>query len=477
MTKDTSRYCPLIKVLCLIGMANVNEATVDYSNKIILAPMVRMNTLPFRLLSLDHGADLVYSEELVDHKLVKTERRVNDVLGTVDFVDPLDGQVVFRTCPREKNKIILQIGTASAERALEAAKKVEKDVAAIDINMGCPKQFSLAGGMGAALLSTPDIACNILTTLVNNLSIPVTCKVRVFSNETDTIVLCKKLEACGIAAIGVHGRTKAERPRHANRVDMIRTLTQHLKIPVIANGGSKDIMDYPSILKFKSVTNASSVMVARAAQDNCSIFSSTNGVKDIHQLIKEYLKYCVDYDNAAPNSKYCVQSMLGSQQESPLGKKFLESQSLEQMCDLWGLGDYWRQKKDEYTTGGLISRWELTPPPPSKKARTQFFAMDASDVFSLNCAFLRNFYPVQKLPKTLLYAHCKFQRYDQPKYETKQNEKLFRSLLTVNGKQYTSKFWEKNKRNAEQGAAIVCLSALGFPEYSEKELREAGVLR
>ncbi|XP_026678266.1 tRNA-dihydrouridine(20) synthase [NAD(P)+]-like [Diaphorina citri] len=224
----------LVKIFYVLDMANANQANINYSNKIILAPMVRMNTLPFRLLALDYGADLVYSEELVDHKLVKTERKVNDLLNTIDFVDPLDGSVVFRTCPREKNKIILQIGTADPERALEAAKKVEHDVAAIDINMGCPKQFSLTGGMGAALLSTPDIACNILTTLISNLSIPVSCKIRVFHNEADTIALCKRLEACGIIAIGVHGRTKAERPRHRNRIEMIRTLTQHLKIPVIA---------------------------------------------------------------------------------------------------------------------------------------------------------------------------------------------------------------------------------------------------
>ncbi|KAI5704215.1 hypothetical protein M8J75_003074 [Diaphorina citri] len=407
-----------------------------------------MNTLPFRLLALDYGADLVYSEELVDHKLVKTERKVNDLLNTIDFVDPLDGSVVFRTCPREKNKIILQIGTADPERALEAAKKVEHDVAAIDINMGCPKQFSLTGGMGAALLSTPDIACNILTTLISNLSIPVSCKIRVFHNEADTIALCKRLEACGIIAIGVHGRTKAERPRHRNRIEMIRTLTQHLKIPVIANGGSKEIVDYAGILKFKADTNASSVMIARAAQDNCSIFSPTKGIQGIHQMIKEYLRYCVDYDNSAPNSKYCVQSMLGSQQESPLGKKFLESQTLEQICELWGLHDYWQEKKALFSSEGLISKWDRSPPPAAKRARIEN-SLDGNGVFSLNCAFLRNHYPVEKLPKTILYAHCKYKRFEVPK--------------------------EKNKRCAEQGAAIVCLCDLGY--YTQQELIETGVLR
>lgn len=100
------------------------------------------------------------------------------MLGTVDYIDKHDGFVVFRTCALEKEKVVLQLGTANAERALKIAKMVENDVAAIDINMGCPKEFSIKGGMGAALLADPDRAKDILKTLVDNVKIPVTCKIR-----------------------------------------------------------------------------------------------------------------------------------------------------------------------------------------------------------------------------------------------------------------------------------------------------------
>lgn len=53
------------------------EQKLDYRNKIILAPMVRVGTLPMRLLALDYGADIVYSEELIDWKLLRSVRRVN----------------------------------------------------------------------------------------------------------------------------------------------------------------------------------------------------------------------------------------------------------------------------------------------------------------------------------------------------------------------------------------------------------------
>src|SRR5688500_12070818 len=113
-----------------------------YRGKVILAPMVRIGTLPSRILALDYGADLVYSEEIIDFKLLRCTRHINNVLGTIDFISD-DQVVVFRTCEREKDKVILQLGTSDPKRALQAAKLVEQDISGIDINMGCPKDFSL----------------------------------------------------------------------------------------------------------------------------------------------------------------------------------------------------------------------------------------------------------------------------------------------------------------------------------------------
>jgi len=104
--------------------------------------------------------------------------------------------------------------------------------------MGCPKDFSLKGGMGAALLSCPDKACAILSAVVSAVSIPVTCKIRVLPDIDDTVALCKRLAATGIAAIGVHGRTVKERPMHPNRNHFIKAISEALDIPVIAKSVS-----------------------------------------------------------------------------------------------------------------------------------------------------------------------------------------------------------------------------------------------
>ena len=130
-----------------------------YQNILALAPMVRVNTLPFRLLAREYGADIVYSEELVDRSVMACRRSENATLGTVEFRHA-GGKLIFSTVPHER--VAFQLGTASAGDALRAAQVVVGDVRAIDINMGCPIKFSVQGGMGSALLSQPEVVRDIL---------------------------------------------------------------------------------------------------------------------------------------------------------------------------------------------------------------------------------------------------------------------------------------------------------------------------
>ena len=439
-----------------------NRHYLDFANKLILAPMVRMGTLPMRLLALDYGADIVYCEELIDWKLLRSERRENSVLGTVDFVDKTDGTIVFRTCQREKNHVVFQIGTCDPQRALQVAKMVENDVAAIDVNMGCPKEFSVKGGMGSALLTQPEKAEKILKTLVEGVSIPVTCKIRILPDLENTLKLCKILERSGIAALAVHGRTKEERPQHANHNNFIKVVSESLSITVIANGGSKEIEKHEDIKKFREETGCSSVMLARAAQWNCSIFRK-DGLLLLDEVISSYLRYAVDYDNSPANTKYCVQNMLKELQETPRGKKFLEAQTLLQMCALWDLSDYCCKKQLEFKEKGLQGRDTVVPSSYEPQTKRRKLGDESDDVVEMKCAFYRNLFASDAdLPKTKLLTWAMKKGLKHPVYATEQQDKLFKSVVTVDGKKYSSSYWEKNKRRAEQGAALVCLCALGI---------------
>lgn len=156
---------------------------------------------------------------------------------------------MFRTCSREREHVVLQIGTSDPLRAAEVARMVEKDVAGIDVNMGCPKKFSILGGMGASLLSDPRKATSILRKMIETVTIPITCKIRVLSSLEETLRLCDTLASTGIEAIAVHGRTIEERPQHPNRNYVLERISDRLSIPVIANGGSKDIQQHSDIFR------------------------------------------------------------------------------------------------------------------------------------------------------------------------------------------------------------------------------------
>merc|ERR1712141_84683 len=166
-----------------------NKKKIDYVGKMILAPMVKIGALPTRLLAIHYGADLVYTEEIIDWRLLRSKRVVNDQLDTIDYIDQTDDTMVLRIAPKEeRGKLVLQIGTSDPDRAVKVAKMVESDIDAIDVNMGCPKSFSLKGGMGAALLSKPNKIESILTRLVKAVGeeIPITCKIRILSSIEKT---------------------------------------------------------------------------------------------------------------------------------------------------------------------------------------------------------------------------------------------------------------------------------------------------
>ncbi|XP_010960811.3 tRNA-dihydrouridine(20) synthase [NAD(P)+]-like isoform X1 [Camelus bactrianus] len=443
---------------CSRGGMIVNSISLCYHNKLILAPMVRVGTLPMRLLALDYGADIVYCEELIDLKMLQCKRVVNEVLSTVDFVAP-DDRVVFRTCEREQSRVVFQMGTSDAERALAVARLVENDVAGIDVNMGCPKEYSTKGGMGAALLSDPDKIEKILSTLVKGTCRPVTCKIRILPSLEDTLNLVKRIERTGIAAIAVHGRKREERPQHPVSCEVIKAIAETLSIPVIANGGSHDhIQGFLDIEDFRQATAASSVMVARAAMWNPSIFLK-EGPQPLEEVMQKYIRYAVQYDNHYTNTKYCLCQMLREQLESPQGRLLHAAQSSREICEAFGLGAFYEETTRELDT----RRAKLLARSPEEAEEP---AEDTSGVIKMAVKFDRRAYSPQITPKMCLLEWCRREKLAQPVYETVQRplDRLFCSVVTVAEQKYQSTLWDKSKKLAEQAAAIVCLRSQGLHE-------------
>ncbi|ORX67215.1 FMN-linked oxidoreductase [Linderina pennispora] len=275
-----------------------------YRNGNFLAPMVRLGTLPMRLLCLEYGADLVWSPEIVDQSVADTERVVDEQTGVVRYIK--NNRDMFTTHPNEKDKLIFQLGSAAPESALAAAKKVMQDVSGFDLNCGCPKQFSLQGGMGAALMTDPDRLCSILDILVKNIDLPITCKIRVFDDEEKTLALVKRVVATGISALTVHCRTKDMRPREPamwKRLDAIVKAVPD--IPVILNG---DVFNYEDFDRARRETGAASAMSARGVVENASVFRSAGKLPAI-EVAHAYIENCVRMANNYTNTKYSIMQM------------------------------------------------------------------------------------------------------------------------------------------------------------------------
>lgn len=315
----------------------------DYSNKLILAPMVRVGKLPFRLLALEQGADIVYSEEIIALKLQKTKRVVNELYQTVDFIAP-SGEKVFRTNFQDQPNV-LQLGAGDSVSALNAATIVSQDVNGIDLNMGCPKHFSIQGGMGASLLKKPEIVKDILSTLKRNLNNSITCKIRLLDTVQETIDLLRVIEQTGVSAIGIHARYVPQRPREAAHWNLIPQLKSSVNVPLIING---DVWKHEDIERVKKETGISSVMIARGAIENCSIFNPSKASRD--DMIRSYIKKCIDTGNLFSNIKHVVLDMMcrthpTSRVRHPLMEQMQRVKEMSVLCDLWELGDYYKNAR------------------------------------------------------------------------------------------------------------------------------------
>ncbi len=217
---------------------------------------------------------------------------------------------IFTTHPIEKPFLIYQIGSADPETAVLAAKTVMNDISGVDLNCGCPKPFSTHSGMGAALLTNPDLLCSILTALRAALppEISLSAKIRLLPTQEDTLKLVERIINTGVSCLTVHCRTRNMRPRETALVERLKEIVEFVEgmgkgIAVIENG---DCVSYEDSKRIRAMTGmlflcacllslityqgAHSCMIATAAEANPSCFDSTP-LQDITKMfIPAYLR-------------------------------------------------------------------------------------------------------------------------------------------------------------------------------------------
>ncbi|MDR0996403.1 MAG: tRNA dihydrouridine synthase DusB [Zoogloeaceae bacterium] len=270
----------------------MNFCGFDLPNNLILAPMAGVTDRPFRMLARRLGAGLAVSEMVTSNSLLygsaKTRRRADH-----------EG---------EPAPVSVQIaGTDPAMMAEAARHNVDNGAQLIDINMGCPAKKVCNVLAGSALMKDEGKAAAILKAVVEAVpNTPVTLKMRTGwdREHKNAPQLAKIAEDLGIAALAVHGRTRADQYRGEAEYETIARVKAAVKIPVAANGD----IDSPEKAKFVlEQTGADALMIGRAALGRPWIFREiahflATGEKlppleidEIHRILQAHLRDLYDF--------------------------------------------------------------------------------------------------------------------------------------------------------------------------------------
>ena len=225
---------------------------------VVLAPMEDVTDIAFRLKCKKFGASMVYTEFVSSEALI---RSVNSTMRKLTISD-------------EERPVAIQIYGREKDAIVEAAKIVEQakpDV--IDINFGCPVKKVAGKGAGAGMLQHPDKMIEITKAVVDAVNLPVTVKTRLgWDSEHKIIVkLAEQLQDCGIKALTIHGRTRAQMYTGEADWTLIGEVKNNprMNIPIIGNG---DVTTPERAKECFDKYGVDAVMIGRATFGNPWIF-------------------------------------------------------------------------------------------------------------------------------------------------------------------------------------------------------------
>ena len=243
----------------------VKIGDIELRGNLTLAPMAGVTDFAFRRVCRSLGAALTTTEMVSAKALVYKDEKTKSLLYIPKDEHPCAAQI-FGHEP-----------DVMAEAAVMAREISGADI--IDINMGCPVGKVVKSGDGSALMRTPELAEEIIRSVVKSAGCPVTVKFRKGwdNGSVNAVDFARMCEGSGAAAVAVHGRTRAQ--MYAGRADwdIIREVRKAVSIPVIANGDIFAPEDAAHILRY---TGCELAMIGRGSFGNPWLFQQGQAAID-----------------------------------------------------------------------------------------------------------------------------------------------------------------------------------------------------
>lgn len=218
---------------------------------LLLAPMEDVSDPPFRAVCKDNGADLMYTEFISSEGLIRDAIKSRKKLDIFDYERPIGIQIFGGD----------EDAMAMATQIVDA---VNPDL--VDINFGCPVKKVVCKGAGAGVLKDIELMVRLTEAVVKSTKLPVTVKTRLGWDENSKNVedVAKRLQDVGIAALSIHGRTRAQMYKGEADWTLIGKIKNNpnIKIPIFGNG---DIDSPEKAVEYKNRYGVDGIMIGRAA--------------------------------------------------------------------------------------------------------------------------------------------------------------------------------------------------------------------